>query len=128
MFKLMDKKKIIILHPPPHLAHTQKTKLIWTNEEVFSYVTVQLINNENKNGNICATCVNLIMLHAYNQGADQPEYQHCLISALFVLFCCFTSQVNSYGHGGTVSLPSHTFSLTSLNKQLTSTLCTYFHL
>ena len=23
----------------------------------------------------------------------------------FCLFCCFTSQVNSYGHGGTVSLP-----------------------
>ena len=30
---------------------------------------------------------------------------------LFVcLVCCFTSQVNSYGHGGTVSSPNHTFS------------------
>ena len=28
---------------------------------------------------------------------------------LHVLFCCFTSQVNSYGHGGTVSSPNHTF-------------------
>ena len=37
------------------------------------------------------------------------------------LFCCFTSQVNSYGHGRTVSSPNHTFSLVSLNKQLTST-------
>ena len=44
------------------------------------------------------------------------------------LFCCFTSQVNSYGHCGTVSSPNHTFSLASLNKQLTSTLCTYFRL
>ena len=27
---------------------------------------------------------------------------------LFVcLFCCFTSQVNSYGHCGTVSSPNH---------------------
>ena len=26
-------------------------------------------------------------------------------------FCCFTSQVNSYGHGGTVSLHIHTFFL-----------------
>ena len=43
-----------------------------------------------------------------------------------VMFCCFTSQVNSYGHGGTVSSPNHTFSWTSLNKQLTSTSCTYF--
>ena len=42
------------------------------------------------------------------------------------LFCCFTSQVNSYGHGGTVSSPNHTFSWASLNKQLTSTSCTYF--
>ena len=33
------------------------------------------------------------------------------------LFCCFTSQVNSYGHGGAVSSPNHTFSWTSLNKQ-----------
>ena len=47
----------------------------------------------------------------------------------FCLFCCFTSQVNSYGHGGTpgtVSSPNHTFSWASLNKQLTSTLCIYF--
>ena len=34
---------------------------------------------------------------------------------LFVcLFCCFTSQVNSYGHGRTVSSPSHTFFLGKL--------------
>ena len=47
--------------------------------------------------------------------------------SLFVcLFCRFTSQVNSYGHSGTVSSPSHTFSWASLNKQLTSTSCTYF--
>ena len=25
------------------------------------------------------------------------------------LFCCFTSKVNSYGHGGMVSSPNHTF-------------------
>ena len=37
---------------------------------------------------------------------------------LFV--CCFTSQVNSYGHCGMVSSPNHTFSWASLNKQLTS--------
>ena len=37
---------------------------------------------------------------------------------LFVcLFCCFTSQVNSYGHGGTVSLPNHTFSWASLSLE-----------
>ena len=30
---------------------------------------------------------------------------------LACLFVCFTSQVNSYGHGGTVSSPNHTFFL-----------------
>ena len=44
------------------------------------------------------------------------------------LFCCFTSQVNSYGHGGTVRSPNHNFSWASLNKQLTSTSCTYFRM
>ena len=43
-------------------------------------------------------------------------------------FCCFTSQVNSYGHCGTVSSPNHTFSWAGLNKWLTSNLCTYFRL
>ena len=54
----------------------------------------------------------------------------------FCLFCCFTSQFNSYGHCGTVSsptfvitlIPDHTYSWASLNKQLTSTSCTYFRL
>ena len=44
------------------------------------------------------------------------------------LFCCFMSQVNSYGHGGTVSSPNHTFSWAGLNKRLTSNSCTYFRL
>ena len=43
-------------------------------------------------------------------------------------FCCFTSQVNCYGHCGTVSSPNHTFSWAGLNKRLTSNLCTYFRL
>ena len=51
------------------------------------------------------------------------------VARVFVcLFCCFTSQVNSYGHCGTVSSPNHTFSWASLNKQLTSTSCKYFRL
>ena len=33
------------------------------------------------------------------------------------LLCCFTSEVNSYGHGGTVSSLKHTFSWASLNNQ-----------
>ena len=50
------------------------------------------------------------------------------IPVCFCLFCCFTSQVNNYGHGETVSSPNHTFSWASLNKQLVSTSCSYFRL
>ena len=47
----------------------------------------------------------------------------------FVCFVAsFTSQVNSYGHGGMVSSPNHTFSWASLSKGLTRTSCTYFRL
>ena len=41
---------------------------------------------------------------------------------LFVsLFCCFTSQVNSYGHGVTVSSPNHTFFLGRLEQTVAHT-------
>ena len=53
---------------------------------------------------------------------------HFMVLLIHLFVCCFTSQVNSYGHGGTVSSPNHTFSWASLNKQLTSTSCTYFRL
>ena len=49
------------------------------------------------------------------------------IAKVVCLFCCFTSQVNSYGHGETVNSTNPTFSWARLNKHLTSTLCTYFH-
>ena len=45
-----------------------------------------------------------------------------LFVCLFV--CCFTSQVNSYGHCGTVSSPNHTFSWAGLNKRLLNLLNT----
>ena len=66
-----------------------------------------------------------------------PFRRHCLHltsrsnlgrNRQFCLFVCFTSQVNSYGHCGTVSSPNHTFSWAGLNKRLTSNSCTYFRL
>ena len=36
--------------------------------------------------------------------------------------------VNSYGHGDAVSSQNYTFTVTSLNKRLTSNSCTYFNL
>ena len=44
------------------------------------------------------------------------------------IVCCFTSQVNSYGHCGMVSSPNHTFSWAGSNKRITSNSCTYFPL
>ena len=52
----------------------------------------------------------------------------CGAIGFFFLFCCFTSQVNSYGHCGTVSSPNHTFSWAGLNKRKTSNSCTNFRL
>ena len=39
-------------------------------------------------------------------------YCHCFVC----LLCCFTSQVNSYGHCGMVSSPNHTFFLGKLEQ------------
>ena len=52
-----------------------------------------------------------------------------VLAAIFVLaeifvfcsFCCFTSQVNNYRHGETVSSPNHTFHGKAWKKRLTST-------
>ena len=55
-------------------------------------------------------------------GRSSPSRFVCLFAF------CFTSQVNSYGHCGTVSSPYHTFSWAGLNKRLTSNSCTYFRL
>ena len=38
------------------------------------------------------------------------------VFCLDCLFCCFTSQVNSYGHGGTVISPNYTFFLGKLEQ------------
>ena len=61
-------------------------------------------------------------------GTSTKQWKKCIAqdTTFVCLFCCFTSQVNIYGHGGTVSSPNHTFSWASLKKQLKSTLCTYF--
>ena len=44
----------------------------------------------------------------------------CLPGRFVFVFYCFTSQVKSYGHGGTVSSPNHIFSWEGLNKWSTS--------
>ena len=45
-------------------------------------------------------------------------YSFCLCLHIFFvcLFCCFTSQVNGYGHCGMVSSPNHTFFLSRFEQ------------
>ena len=60
----------------------------------------------------------------HSQRADWELYERratIMHIVCFCLFCCFTSQVDSYGHGGTVSSPKHAFTWAYLNKQLTNT-------
>ena len=60
-------------------------------------------------------------MHSRDKSKNYKGDQPLLYVVVFLfLFCCFTSQVNSYGHGGTVSWPNHTFSWASLDKQLTT--------
>ena len=54
--------------------------------------------------------------------SDEPLQPICKLRnpkwcSLVGWFWCFTSQVNSYGHCGTVSSPNHTFSWAGLNKR-----------
>ena len=76
----------------------------------------------------CYTCNNLFM----HKGQDQVNIVEVYLCnkttqgtwlvlchykwADVCMFCCFTSQVNSYGHGGTVSSPNHTFYLGKLEQ------------
>ena len=56
---------------------------------------------------------------SYLEIKDKVDGAHMspFVGFLFVcLFCCFTSQVNSYGHCGTVSSPNHTFFLGKLEQ------------
>ena len=48
--------------------------------------------------------------------ADKERNVLFVQSFLFCFVCCFMSQVNSYGHGGTVSSPNHTFFLGKLEQ------------
>ena len=75
----------------------------------------------------CSPGANLLGVEPSELSVDKKEKN---LNPLYVvcLFCCFTSQVNSYGHCGTVSSPNHTFSWAGLNKRLTSNSCTYFRL
>ena len=47
---------------------------------------------------------------------------------VFCLFCCFTSQSTAMVMSGRSVHLTKLFSWVSLNKRLTSTSCTYFHL
>ena len=47
---------------------------------------------------------------------DADKERNVLFVQSFCFVCCFTSQVNSYGHGRRVSSPNHTFFLGKLEQ------------
>ena len=86
---------------------------------------------------VAAAALNMLIRKAYDSYVDKTTYNYDgdlitlpydVLLKQFCLFCCFTSQVNNYGHGGTGSSSNHTLTYASLNKQLTSTSGTYFGL
>ena len=66
----------------------------------------------------------LLPMHDHKMGnvhkiRNEKSWKNCIIEffkLVVCLFFCFTSQVNSYGHCGTVSSPNHTFFLGKLEQ------------
>ena len=76
-----------------------------------------LIDYELKNlWNLEQKCVSYCSCPSANTSQKYLGYLETWRFVHFVCFCFFTSQVNSYGHGGTVSSPNHTFFLGKLEQ------------
>ena len=59
----------------------------------------------------CCQCLVTVRDHVILHRSIFNDFWKLILKYLFCLFCCFMSQVNSYGHGGTVNSPYHTFFL-----------------
>ena len=93
-----------------------------TNLNTQNALKISFKSNYVKLYNLCN-----LLVHIHQIQSSDSLFIHSIASILFVcLFCCFTSQVNSYGLCGAVSSPNHTFSWAGLNKRITSNSCTYF--
>ena len=70
------------------------------------------VPEQSKIGHQCEQTVTAKLVSVATETDEEDKntlYTHMHIHLLFVcLFCCFTSQVNSYGHCGTVSSLNHT--------------------
>ena len=116
-----------------HTKHTsfQSVKIYMNHEEssicqnlilILNTVSLPILSKMYSKCNIANTLIVSFELMFYAPVTNSVILgQFCFVC----LFYCITSQLNSYGLGGTVRSPNHTFSWASLNKQLTSTLCTY---
>ena len=110
---------------------TSKKSCFCSREIFFSILTFQtILSGTVPNGldPFCRSQTINVMCKRHKERINDNSSMCNRISCLVGLFCCFTSQVNSYGHCGTVSSPNHTFSWAGLNKRLTSNWCTYFRL
>ena len=71
-----------------------------------------LVNKQEQASVIHEYIYHFLMMLSFSSAQEKYIAQFCAAeveSAQLCLFCCFTAQVNSYGHCGTVSSPNHTF-------------------
>ena len=81
---------------------------------IYVYFQLCTLESESKDEELqldCASCLSNL-----SQALLHPEVIPTVLATIktvicFCLFCCFTSQVNSYGHGRMASSPNHTFFL-----------------
>ena len=106
------------------LGSILKTRCI-TNQTIFCWVPISYENLQNfacaKKKLIYIVCTAIIFILNGRSCIFLTLYKlfaKTVVLCFVCLFCFFTSQVNSYGHCGTVSSPNHTFSWASLNKQV----------
>ena len=84
----------------------EDASFIWAEFTVLKYSTILIIQI------LIALSTNFHQFKfgkLWNLVITRPPYKKVFENLLFFFVCCFTSQVNRYGHGGTVSSPNHFF-------------------
>ena len=99
-----------------NLAHPCNYAIVISPQNIFSTADILLKYNV-----VCFPLLSILSFTCLNECMPHICIFVTALSKMplnmlwIVYFCCFTSQVNCYGHGGTVSSPNHSFSWASLS-------------
>ena len=96
---------LIKLKRTPYNFYTSWDILLMFGSSIFQFTTVCLVQEA------LASCFDWFYLYLWQNSSTLNFY---FLSKS--VCCCFTSQVNSYGHGRTVSSPNHNFFLDKLEQ------------